>query len=189
MADIVFPGDFIAEEEEFLPGKGAFVSDGKVLASNIGSVDIDYNKRVVRVKGKMQTSTLMHRGLIVVGIVNLVRDSVAFVSLVPKETEEVRYVPPPDTQTVIHVSHVKRGYVNSMRDELRAGDIIRAKILEENKQTISLTLDGKHLGVIKAYCSKCKNPLRLEGKELICDVCGSKEERKIADDYGSGKLY
>ena len=45
----VFPGDEVAEEEEYLASDGTFADNGKIYASQIGILELDDNECVARV--------------------------------------------------------------------------------------------------------------------------------------------
>ena len=46
-----------------------------------------------------------------------------------------------------------------------------------------LSTDAEELGAIKAYCAKCRHPMKVESGILQCQECGTKDNRKIAKDY------
>jgi exosome complex component CSL4 len=183
----LFPGDVIANEEEYLPGKGTFADDGHVSAANYGVLDKDEKRREAVVEPLTPEPKPMERGLVVAGVMQQVRDNVAFVQLMPYANGKVRWVAPQDN-AVLRVANVRRGYVNSLKDEFLVGDIIRAKIIHVDDDSVVLTTDAKNLGVIKAFCDRCRTKMQLIKGNLECPSCGWKGHRKIADDYGSGVL-
>ena len=185
--DKLFPGDFIANEEEFLPGKGAFSDEGDVKAANYGVLDKDTKRRVARVDASTNVPKPMKEGLVVAGVVTQVRDKVAFVELIPFTEGNVRWIAPSDS-AVLRVANVKRGYVETMMDEFAIGDIVRVKITHIEDNSVVLTTDAKDLGVIKAFCRKCRGPLENVEGELKCTACNWRDTRKLADDYGEGVL-
>ncbi len=185
--NVLFPGDVIANEEEYLPGKGTFADDGQVSAANYGIMDKDDKRREARVEPLTHVPRPMGHGLLVAGVMQQVRDNVAFVSLIPYTEGKVRWVAPQDN-AVLRVANVRRGYVNSLKDEFLVGDVIRAKIIHADDDSIVLTTDDKNLGVIKAFCDRCRTPMELRKGELECPSCSWKGHRKLADDYGAGVL-
>ncbi|HSV42267.1 MAG TPA: RNA-binding protein, partial [Methanomassiliicoccales archaeon] len=68
--------------------------------------------------------------------------------------------------------------------ELRPSDIIRAKIIQV-KPSIQLSTVHPHLGVVKALCRKCRQPLIRAEKGLYCPSCERYDHRKISDDYAA----
>ena len=83
---------------------------------------------------------------------------------------------------------IRRGYVKNVRDEYRIGDIIRAKIAAFQNGEFRLTTDGDDLGAIKAFCAKCRHPMKVESGLLQCEDCGAKDNRKITNDYRKANL-
>ena len=182
---LLFPGDFIANEEEFIPGSGTFAEAGKVMSETIGSVDKDVKAREARVKALTPAPQNTREGMVVAGRIEQARENVAFVSLFSFKEGNVRWIAPTDS-AILRVANIKRSFVKDVRDEFLVGDIIRAKILRIEEQSIMLTTDDNNLGVIKAFCSRCRYPMQLHKGELECGQCGWHEGRKLADDYGSG---
>jgi len=183
----VLPGDHVGAIEEYMPSAGAFSSDEGVYSSNIGKLELDAKTHSARVKPKTRVAKLQGVGSVTVGVIAEASDSVAIVDLAQLDYDKVSLVPN-GVSAVLHVSNIRRDYVKDLRDELRIGDIIRARIIESNEHTTKLTIDGRELGVIKAFCIRCRQPLRMSGSKLICDRCGDIENRKTAEDYGSGNL-
>ena len=89
---------------------------------------------------------------------------------------------------VLHASMIKRGYVKNVRDEYKVGDIIRAKIADIRNGELRLATDSDELGTVKAYCGKCRHPMKVESGVLKCESCEWKDNRKLAKDYRKGTL-
>jgi len=185
--ELLFPGDFIADEEMFLAGEGTYAEDGKVKAAGFGVPIKDMEKREVRLKSPVLIPMNYRRGDTAIGIVEKVRDNVAFVELISSEVGNYRLTPS-DAPAVIRVTEVKSSFVKSLTNELKSGDIIRARIIEASPYNVSLSLKGDNLGVIKAFCSRCRHPLDKQGDGLICPQCNWKDRRKIASDYRQGRM-
>ena len=181
------PGDRIGAIEEYMPSEGTFSADEGVYSSNIGELELDKKTHSARVRPKTRLPKLQGVGSVVVGVVAETSDSVAIVDLAQIDSQGTSLIPN-GVSAVLHVSNIRRGYVKDLRGEVKIGDIIRAKIIEFSEHTTKLTIDGRELGVIKAFCTRCRQPLRMSGTKLVCDRCGSAERRKTAQDYGSGKL-
>lgn len=184
---MVLPGDYIGISEEYLPGFGVYSEKDKLYSSNIGNLDLDIRNHVAKVMVKTRIPKMQSPGIIVIGIVVNVMENIALIDLIPFKSKNFVFVPQ-GTTAVLHVSKVKRGFIKELSKEIKAGDIIRVKIIEVSKHTVSLTTDGKDLGVIKAYCSICRHELTKRGPGLFCDNCKNKEYRKTAYDYGMGKI-
>lgn len=185
--DFVVPGEFLATAEEFVPGGGAYEEDGKIYSSCTGVVLVDVRTKHISVFSKTPTPPTLKRGDAVIARVDEVRDQTARVEISMLKGHEDRQLPLPDVGT-IHVSQVRDGYVKDLSREFKAGDIVRAKILNANRSPIQLSTEGEELGVIVAYCSRCKTPLDRDGPRLKCSECGNVEFRKIASNYRQGVL-
>ncbi len=186
--ELLFPGDFIANAEEFLPGEGTYQEDGKIFSAEVGLVNKDLEGRVVKVETTSnKTPTLQRKGLTAVGVIAKTSEKAAFIDLLPVEDNTHRYIPIP-ASTVLRVNNIKRGFVKSLKDEFSVGDIVRVRILEADSQNVVVSTEGIELGVIKAFCNKCRNALDKDDKGLVCPECGWKDHRHLAKDYREGKV-
>ncbi|MFC2174745.1 exosome complex RNA-binding protein Csl4 [archaeon] len=186
--ELLFPGDFIANAEEFLPGEGTYVEDGKIFSSVTGVADKNLDQREVSVGCKgCKLPVLQHSGLEVIGIVARTSEKAGFVDLMPLEDATHRYFPIP-ASTVLRVNNIRRGFVKSLAEEFKIGDVVRVKILEADPENVVVSTDGPNLGVIKAYCVKCRTPLDKDAKGLTCPECGWRDHRHLAADYREAKV-
>lgn len=180
---LVLPGDFLTTEEEFFAGKNTFENgSGKIYSTSIGLAEFKEKERKVEVKQK-KSLNLLDAGSVITGQVILVKDSRLVISILKAEKNGEKKIPL-NSSAVLLISNVSQGFVKNLRDEFRVGDIIKAKVISVSPQSIEVTTSYSDLGVIKAYCVKCRNALELSGRELKCRNCGSVEGRKISSDYG-----
>ncbi|MEM3421580.1 MAG: exosome complex RNA-binding protein Csl4 [Candidatus Hadarchaeum sp.] len=185
--DFVIPGDLLATAEEFVPGNGAYEENGKIYAANTGVVLVDARTKHISVFSRTAGVPTLKRGDIIIGRVDEVRDQNATVVIGRLRGREDRALPPPNVG-LIHISQTDAGYVKDLGREFRVGDIVRAKVINANREPVQLSTVGEDLGVIVAFCSRCRSPLARQGKKLVCDSCGNVEFRKIANDYRKGVL-
>lgn len=185
--DFVVPGDFLATAEEFVPGNGAYEENGKIYAANTGVVLVDARTKHISVFSRAAGVPTLKRGDIIIGRIEEVRDQNATVIIGRLRGREDRALPPPNVGS-IHISQTDAGYVKDLSREFRVGDIVRAKVINANREPVQLSTVGEDLGVIVAFCSRCRSPLTRQGKKLVCDSCGNVEFRKIANDYRKGVL-
>ncbi len=181
MADskLVIPGDFIAVSEEFAAAEGTIEEkDGKITATRVGRSRLDPRSRSASVAPFAATVPLK-AGDLVYGKVQDLYDTVALVQFEPV-VEKKRFKAASNTYAYLRISEMQRGFVESFRDVLRIGDYVRARIKEVTKMGIYLTVSAPDLGVVKAFCSRCRNQLSFRGRILVCPACGNKEERKTA---------
>ncbi|MDV0446328.1 hypothetical protein MsAg5_01580 [Methanosarcinaceae archaeon Ag5] len=177
------PGDIIGAVEEFNPAFGAVNDDGCIRATVSGFVAVNIEKRLVTIIPKTNTPNTIADGDIVIASVTDVRESNARVEVVAAEKKLDGEIVNNGTAE-IYVSNIKDGFTKMVSDEFSVMDIVRAKVIDSSK--IGLSTVDADLGVIKAYCSKCKASLVRADDILVCPVCGNRERRKLADSYGKG---
>lgn len=176
---LVMPGDAIAFSEEFASSDGTFEEkDGRVIASRLGRSRLDPKGRTASVYSLRATIPLK-AGDLVYGKVQDLYDTVALVQFEPVPEKGV-FRAASNTYAYLRISEVQRGFVENFRDVVRIGDFVRARIKEVTKMGIYLTMMAPDLGVVKACCSNCRKTLSFRGRILVCPHCGSKEERKTA---------
>lgn len=181
----VMPGDFVGTTEEFRAGNGTYVNVADIHSLSTGYVKIDRKSRTVSVVPQTSTPPQINEGDIIVGSVVNMRESVALVEIGAIKGKGER-----EFQTngaaAIHVSNVKDSYVKNLGQEFSLSDVVKAKVI--NTQNMRLTTDGKTLGVMKAFCSRCHSGLEKDDDRLKCPECGRVEKRKLSSDYGTGLL-
>ncbi|WMW22149.1 exosome complex RNA-binding protein Csl4 [Methanolobus mangrovi] len=179
----VMPGDFVGTTEEFVAGNGTYVNVADIHSLSTGYVKIDKKSRTISIVPQTSTPPEIAEGDIIVGNVVNMRDSVALVEIGAIKGKGER-----EFQTngaaAIHVSNVKDSYVKNLGQEFALSDIVKAKVI--NTQNMRLSTDGETLGVMKAYCSRCRSDLVKDNNRLKCPECGRVERRKISSEYGTG---
>ena len=179
----VVPGDFIGTEEEFLTGGGTFTEGEGIYASATGQASESDRKLVVSQRKALRAFGI---GSVILGRVENIVEPIALVSMLGDGGMNAgttdRFGGNPD-YAVLHASMIRRGYVKNVRDEYRIGDIIRAKIVDIRNGEMRLSTDAEELGAVKAFCAKCRHPLKFESGLLKCESCENKDNRKIAKDY------
>ena len=185
MADsrMVFPGDEVAVEEEYLAAEGTFSEDGVIYASQIGILELD-DECIARVVSP-NPPNILSNGDIVYAVVADIRNTMATADVVGKEG--VSRTLGGETYATIHVSKISQGYTDDVSKELRKGDYIRARVTA-TKPSLQLTTKDDHLGVIRSLCGKCKTQMVKKGQGLFCPECKTNSPRKLADDYGNIKI-
>lgn len=177
---IVYPGDEVGEAEEFLAGPGTYVEDHKILAAQIGELVHDAKEFMVYVK-PVKPMNDVKNGDIVVATVDDLKSSM--VTLDIQRREGIDRVVTGETHAAIHVAKCSHDYVRELEDVYRITDVVRAKVIQA---TPSIQLDTRDddLGVIKALCHVCRQPMVLKGHQLYCEECERTEERKLSSRYG-----
>jgi exosome complex component CSL4 len=179
---IVLPGDQLSTSEELLPGDGTFEEEGIIRASRMGEYIVDQNSRRATVKPLTSVPVLLKKGDIVFAEVNSVRSS-----MVIAEVKHVVGKQRPisgDVNGTLHISEISSGYVKDPSDVISLGDVFKARVIQVTP-SVQLTTKGKDLGVIKAFCQRCRTPLDQKDGGLECPQCNHKEKRKLAQSYRS----
>lgn len=180
----VLPGEEVAISEEYIPGEGTYESAGKIYAAVVGDLELDRKDMVARVKG-FNPPLELKPGDIVIGTVEDVRSSMVILdsSMVEGKARGITG----ETEGTIHISKVSEGYTKDIQREYRMGDIVRAKVIQA-KPSLQLATNSKELGVIKAFCGRCRSPLIMRGNELYCENCDRPETRKVSSEYDTVRL-
>jgi len=181
--DFVVPGDVLGVEEEFMPGENAFVEDGVIYSSATGKVQFDQRARRVSVFPTCPLPPIPTKGDTVIGRVSYIRGQFAHVDIVFVEGETNREIPAAP-EGAIHISQARKNYVKDLTDQFQIGDVVRAKVINPNREPMILSTVGDEYGVILAKCKNCRSPLALKGRRLYCDVCDRYEIRKVSTMYG-----
>ena len=180
MDEKVMVGDYLGTIEEFMPGDGTYAEDGKIYAAKIGFKALDSGKHLAEIRGK--TIPELKVGQVVYGEVMTLKTSV--VTVIASKIKGQKGVI--DEKTMIYVSNISDKYVEKPENEFAVGDIVRGTIIKMDGNMVDISTKGDH-GVVKAFCRKCRHPMKLSEKEkgkLECPACKSIESRKIAVDYG-----
>ena len=177
---LVLPGDVLGANEEYLPGEGTYEEDGMILASRVGLLCLDDDERVARVLG-LKEPALPKVGDVVIGSVKDVGGKVAKIDISSLENRNRGM--PTNNQGALHISKMSEDFIDNPRKVFRPTDIVRARIVQI-EPSIQLSTGEPELGVLKAYCGRCRLPLKRKGSELYCQDCERTEHRKMSEHYG-----
>lgn len=179
----VLPGDFIGTTEEFRAGLRTYERMGGIYASATGNVKADTRNRSVSVLPCTDIPPILKKGDVVVGRVVGLREALALVTIAGAKGVIDREIP--DIRpAVIHVSNIKRAYVNNISSEFGIFDIVKAKLIDLTN--MRLDTSEPEMGVMKAFCSRCRTAMVRNNSKLVCPECDRVETRKISKDYGTG---
>ncbi len=184
--EIVFPGDEVGMSEEWLAGEGTYEDGGKIYAAHFGRLKYDEEDLEAKVEA-INSIVEPNEGDVVYGKVQARKDSMLVMSIdiVEGASRNVKE----DIDGSVHISKVSDDYTEDLEDEYLVGDIVRAKIVQD-EPTIRLSTVGEKFGVVKGYCSECRKDMEYdEGKnKLYCPRCDIYENRNISKAYGKIKL-
>ena len=186
--DLVLPGDYLGVIEEYLPGEGVREENGELYATRAGKVKINPEKMEISVEPVTDTPPLPQVGDIVLARVIEVKPQAVIVQLLQIEGRENDREIATSKLAGIHISQIKEGFVEDITKEFKIGDVVRAKVIANEKSPIQLSTRGKDLGVVYALCSRCRTPLIRRGDRLICPRCGNVETRKLSPYYRKMKV-
>lgn len=179
----VSPGEVIAVAEEFEAGKNTFEDEEGNIASTLsGTALYNEQEREVSVAKKGHKAISLDVGAIVLGRVALVKkDVVVLFMFDARKNGERRVIPA--SNAAIGISKVSQEYVRSLEDNFKLGDIVKAEVWEVTRYSTEILTNKPELGVVKAFCTSCRQPLYLFQGKLKCLQCGKLETRKVSTDY------
>ena len=184
--ELRFPGDELVTVEEFTAGEGTYEEEGLIRASVVGKTRVDEKNKTIEVHSE-NYPPIMRMGEEVIGVIAGVRSSMVMVDIVSVVGRGEREVANRDEGT-IHISKISNDFVSEITNCFKNRDIIKAKVIQINP-SLQLTTAGKDLGVIQAYCSRCREKLIRVDRKLKCPSCLNMEQRELSALYGTGKLF
>ena len=179
---IVFPGEPLAVIEEYRVGQNTHEENGIIKASVFGTPIFNDRHYVVKILPKPKTAPLPQRGdYVLAQVVNTGRQVATIHIYYLNGIETI----PPFTG-LIHISMVTNGYLETIEQAFKTGDVIRAKVVDTRTIPLHLETLEPDCGVVYGLCSNCGSKLSKRDKSsLQCEMCGNIEPRKVAIDYGT----
>src|SRR5574341_2125189 len=181
-----FPGEQVAEIEEFEGGKNTFISNGSIRASAIGDKQYDLKRRIVRIDQK-KPLILPKIGDEVIGFIEMLFGPMISVKLLYLNAKpfSAGFSAIASTRLNSRGWSRDRGGDRRAKVNFRVGDIIRGRVTSLLNSTIHLTIDEKEYGVLYTLCYICGGNTVRVNNAVKCIECGNYEERKLTNDYGS----
>lgn len=179
---MVSSGSVVGIEEEFVSGHNTFVDDeGNIVAQVTGVLVKNESDRVLEVVSR-RNLVPMQVGAEIIGSCVMVSPHAAVLEVLDarKGFSEVAV---PNSTCAVPVSKCDSSFVKSVHDKFHAGDIVKARVATVSPWGVDASTQQPELGVLKAFCSKCRGELALAGRDLRCEACGTTESRKISSDY------
>lgn len=177
-------GDFVGEEMEYLSeDPTTFEENGKLFASIPGIVEINPNKRTIKIKNSLKKRIEIKIGDYVIGKVSMERKFTVGLRIYKVGNF---FVLKSNKFANVHVSNVSKQYIERLSEAFKKTDVVRARVIGKVGKEYELTTQGQKLGVISCDCTVCGTNLNRKGRDFLeCPFCGKREKRKIASDYGS----
>jgi exosome complex component CSL4 len=178
----ILPGDQIASIEEFEAGKYAYVSDGTIRSTSVGTKIYDFKKRIAKIE-KINSPILPRIGDIIVGYIEMLFGSMMSVRIL--YINEKKSFSGFSAIASTRISTLGRERDRRSRIIFRVGDIIRGRVISLLNSSIHITIDEKEFGVIYTLCFNCGGgTVPVNNKTIKCIECGINEDRKLTIDYG-----
>jgi len=179
--ELVIPGQELGTLEEYLPGENVYEVGGRIYSKVLGRVAV---KDLMISVSPLKEIPRIKEGEVVIATVTEVKESIAIVEILAIEGKAYRSIASPIYTAAIPISQIANEFIKDIRMKLRTSDIVRAKVIS-TQRGIFLTVKPPDMGVINAFCSICRRPLRrVSGNTLRCDHCNTNETRKISELYG-----
>ncbi|MGC8652161.1 MAG: exosome complex RNA-binding protein Csl4 [Candidatus Micrarchaeia archaeon] len=186
---LVLPGDKVATEEEYTGGANTFTENGVVYASVIG-VPSTAEKKVSIVPLGRDVRTI-DKNMLVIGTVTDMIKGIVFVKIDNIDIDHKEYLALKDGKILLERPRPRFGRGPPHRAPQKpekvcsVGDTLLAKVLYNDKDAYTLTLDCQECGVVHATCELCGGTLvyKKEANALVCESCGHKEYRRMSALY------
>lgn len=176
---VIIPGEQIGVEEEFIPGSGVYVENGRIYSSKLGLLMIDNKNKKINVKEKTKLAIPEVGDLIEGIIIGPIREDSTFVEIIKilnKKNLKGKFT------GMLHVSQISRGRLSTILNAVSLGDWILAKVIT-SWPPYQLSILENDLGIIYSTCPKCGKELVLKKERLYCDKDKIFIRKKISSKY------
>ena len=179
-SEIKLPGDVLVATEEYMPGEGTYEHGGMILASRIGTLVLDDREKIASIVFSKEP-VLPLVGDIALGTVLDAGGKMVQIEI--RSLERNGRGMPASNRGALHITKMSEDFIDNPRKFFRLGDIVRARIIQL-EPSIQLSTAGEELGIVRAFCGKCRLPLERKGSQLHCAECERNEPRKLSGYYG-----
>lgn len=186
---MVFPGEYIAEIEEFEAGRNTFILDGTIRSSVLGKKEYDFKRRTIKID-QINSQELPKIGDVVMGFVEMLFGSMISVKLFYVNNRLY-------TSGLSAIASARMGnnkgwnrdrYNKKAKSIFRIGDIIRGQITSLMNSSIHLAVDGTDFGLLYSLCLNCGGDTVKINNGIKCIECSTYEEKRVANNYGTSLL-
>ncbi len=186
---MVFPGEYIAEIEEFQAGRNTFILDGTIRSSVLGNKEYDFKRRTIKID-QINSQELPKIGDVVMGFVEMLFGSMISVKLFYVNNRLY-------TSGLSAIASARMGnnkgwnrdrYSKKAKSIYRVGDIIRGQITSLMNSSIHLAVDGTDFGLLYSLCLNCGGDTVKINNGIKCIECSTYEEKRVANNYGTSLL-
>lgn len=186
---MVFPGEYIAEIEEFQGGNNTFTLDGTIRSSAMGKKEYDFKRRAIKIDAvnSLQKPKI---GDVVTGYVEMLFGSMISVKLfsINNKLYKSGLSAIASARTGNSKGWNRDRYNRKPKSIYRYGDIIRGQITSLMNSSIHLAVDGTNFGLLYSLCLNCGGDTVKINNGIKCIECSSYEEKRVTSDYGTSSL-
>ena len=191
--NLMFPGDNLSTEEEFVSSRNTFIDNGNIRASIIGRTIIENGS--IMVEGISREIKSFYRGMYVLGEITDDLHTIVFVKIDNFKKDKDVYISFKSGK-IIMKSHAPSPRQQRNRDSegnkmenkpFGVGDIILARITFDDKDVYTLDCGSTDLGVVYSKCALCDALLMLNNDKtsLHCSNCEIDIGKKISSMYNN----
>ena len=186
---MVFPGEYIAEIEEFQAGNNTFILDGTIRSSVLGKKEYDFKRRAIKID-PINSQEFPKIGDVVMGFVEMLFGSMISVKLFSLNNKMY-------TAGLSAIASARMGnskgwnrdrYNRKAKSIYRIGDIVRGQITSLMNSSIHMAVDGTNFGLLYSLCLNCGGDTVKIDNGVKCIECSTYEEKRVANDYGTSPL-
>lgn len=187
---MVFPGEYIAEIEEFQAGNNTFTLDGTIRSTVLGNKEYDSKRRTIKID-PINPQELPKIGDIVMGFVEMLFGPMISVKLFSVNNKQ--YGSGLSAIASARTGNNKGGwnrdrYNRKPKSIYRIGDIVRGQITSLMNSSIHITVDETNFGLLYSLCLNCGGDTVKINNGVKCIECSSYEEKRVSSDYGTSLL-
>ena len=187
---MVFPGEYIAEIEEFQAGNNTFTLDGTIRSTVIGNREYDFKRRAIKID-PINPQELPKIGDVVLGFVEMLFGPMISIKLFFVNNKS--YTSGLSAIASARTGNNKGGwnrdrYNRKPKSIYRIGDIVRGQITSLMNSSIHITVDGPNFGLLYSLCLNCGGDTVKINNGVKCIECSAYEEKRVANEYGTSLL-
>ncbi|OIO25592.1 hypothetical protein AUJ14_03850 [Candidatus Micrarchaeota archaeon CG1_02_55_22] len=176
MSKTVLPGERVGYSEEVVATGRTFEDNGVIYSAAAGALEEKPAEHAVTVVPAKATRAL-RKGDLVYGIISDIFESIALVEFNALPLRDGTVPAQSDKMAILRVSELMPSYVESIRDFLCVGDVLKAEVVAASSTGINITLKGEGLGIVKAHWSRRRNDLVIGSQRSQGSPSGSSSFR------------
>lgn len=173
---LVIPGDHLSSAEEAEVGENTYSENDEVYSAAFGENASEPGSALVKTKGRSLKQPSLGMPVYCFIFKTSPNKAVGGCMMVDEAEGNARGMA---IEAVLPVTAIRGGFVRDLRDEVKIGDIIRAKIQKIEKSGYEISMFSHDCGVVVAFCPRCRLRMDLSERIFTCPGCSWKERRKL----------